>query len=228
MRRFIRFPVDMFVKSPFKPLYEHAKKAGEAVQKLEDIVQAFCDADTDRVSELCEEISAIEHKADKIKQSIRENLPPSMLLPVNRQDFLSFLKPQDSIPDSAEDIAGLMTLRSSYNLPSDIKEDLIQIIKETIKRIDEYEKLMDEISKVIKTSFRADEVEKALSGISAVEQLEHGIDKMGLKLGRKIFSIEEEIGAVGVYHLSEIVKKIGEISDYAARAADMLRVMLSK
>jgi len=228
MRRFIRFPVDMFVKSPFKPLYEHAKKAGEAVKKLEEIVQAFCDADTDRVDKLCGEISAIEHKADKIKQSIRENLPPSMLLPVNRQDFLAFLKPQDSIPDSAEDIAGLMTLRSSYNLPPDIKEDLIQIIKETIKTIDEYEKLMDEISRVIKTSFRTDEVEKALAGISAVEQIEHGIDKMGLKLGRKIFSIEEEIGAVGVYHLSEIVKKIGEVSDYAARAADMLRVMLSK
>ena len=229
MKKYIRSPIeDMFRKSPFKALHLHAEKAGEAVQKLEGIMQAFCDADTKRVLEISEEISAIEHEADIIKESIRNNLPSSLLLPVNRQDFLAFLKPQDSIPDSAEDVASLMTLRSTYNLPSDLKEDLMDIVKASIKTIDEYEKLMDELSKVIKTSFRKEEVRKALSLISIVEKHEHEIDKIGLILGRKIFSIEDEIGAVGVYHLNEIVKKLGEISNYAARASDMLRVMLSK
>lgn len=228
MRKYIRSPVDMFVKSPFKPLHEHAEKAGEAVHKLEDIMQAFCDSDTKRVFKLSEEISSIEHEADTIKQDIRQNMPPSILLPVNRQDFLAFLKPQDSIPDSAEDVAYLMTFKSDYKISQDLKEDLMQIVKSSIDTIDEYEKLMDELCRVLSTSFRKEEVNKALSKISLVEELEHEIDTMGLKLGRRIFSIEDEIGAVGVYHLSEIVKKIGEISNYAARAADILRVMLSK
>ncbi|MDY6964949.1 MAG: TIGR00153 family protein [Halobacteriota archaeon] len=228
MRKYIRSVDKLYAKSPFKLVYEHAVKGNETVHKLEELVRAFCDGDMKRVNEIADEISNLEHEADKIKQSIRNRLPSSVLLPVSRQDLLTFLKPQDSIPDSARDVAKSMTLRGGYDLSSDIKEDLMEMTKKTIKAVDEYEKIVDEIEPILATSFRERDVENALDLILPVEILEHEIDIMGLSLGRKIFASEEKVGAVGVYHLNEVVKNLGEVSDAAARAGDTLRTMISK
>jgi hypothetical protein len=218
----------VFAESPFKPLREHAKKVVEVVHKLEDIMEAYCDGDMSRVEELSEEISDLEHEADKIKQRVRERLPSSILLPVNRQDLLEFLKPQDSIADSVEDVAKLLTFKDSHNLPEDIKKCLTGIAEMTIKIVDAYEKVIDKTSQVLSASFRRREIDETMSLIATVEEMEHEVDIIEIGLGKKIFNLEEEIGATGVYHLSEAVKRLCDVSDYAARAADRLRTMLYK
>ncbi|MBU2617288.1 MAG: TIGR00153 family protein [Euryarchaeota archaeon] len=210
--RYMRSIAGIFAESPFKPLYEHAERVCEAAYKLEEMVQAYCDGDASRVQELSDEISALEHEADLIKQTIRKRLPYSVLLPVNRQDVLEFLKPQDSISDCAEDVAKLMTLRS-YVLPKEIKSGLLEMTKMTMKTMDAYLKATEKISQLVATSFR---------------KLEHEIDMIGMGLTRKIFLAEDEIGAVGVFHLERISDVLGDVSDSAARAADRLRTMISR
>ena len=80
MRKYIRSVDKLYAKSPFKLVYEHAVKGNETVHKLEELVRAFCDGDMKRVNEIADEISNLEHEADKIKQSIRNRLPSSVLL----------------------------------------------------------------------------------------------------------------------------------------------------
>ena len=225
--RYIRSVAGIFAKSPFKPLYSHAEKACEAAYKLEEIVQAYCDGDVARVQKLSEEISALEHEADKIKQTTRERLPYSVLLPVNRQDLLEFLKPQDGISDFAEDVAKLMTLRS-YVLPKEIKSGLLEMAKMTTKTIDAYLRVTERIEKLGTTYFRKKEILEALELIPLVEELENEIDIIEISLTRQIFLAENEVGVVGVFHLAKIVDVLGNVSDNAARAVDRLRTMISR
>lgn len=216
----------VFGESPFKPLYEHAKKACEAAYALGDIIKAYCDRDASKVDNLCEKISGLEHEADEIKQNVRRRLPYSILLPVKRGDVLEFLKPQDSISDSAEDIAKVMTLTDPYDLPGDVKEGLMEIMVKTIQTLDAYLRLVKKLSELPRTAFRRKGVEEALDLVSPVEELEHQIDVIELGLSRKIFKLQDKLGAVGVFHLSRIVELLCNVSDYAARAADRLRTML--
>ncbi len=226
MRKYIRSVETLYAKSPFNLIYEHIKKGNEAVHKLEDLVQAFCDKDIGRVNEISDEVSDLEHDADQIKQGIRERLPTSVLIPLSRQDVLTFLRLQDSIPDSARDVAKSMTLRGAYDVPTDLKESFMKLTRKTIEIIDEYEKLVDEIGPILATSFRDRDVEKALELIPPVERLEHEIDILGLEIGKKIFASEDQLGAVGIYHFNSVVKNMSEISNAAARAADSLRTTI--
>ncbi|MCP2521170.1 DUF47 family protein, partial [SCandidatus Aminicenantes bacterium Aminicenantia_JdfR_composite] len=79
----------------------HAKISYEAVKKIRNVIEAYCEIDLEKLTKLDAEISEIEHKADKIKQNIRSNLPSSVLLPIERQDLLEFLSQQDKIADRA-------------------------------------------------------------------------------------------------------------------------------
>lgn len=225
--RYVRSILGIFAESPFQPLHSHAEKACEAAYKLEEIVQAYCDGDVEKVQELGEEISELEHEADRIKQETRKRLPHSVLLPVNRQDVLEFLKPQDGISDCAEDVAKLMTLKS-YVLPKEIKSGLIEMAQMTTKTIDAYLRVTERVSKLLSTSFRKKDIKEMLELIPLVERLEHEIDTIEILLTKKIFLAEDEIGTLGVFHLSKIVDVLGDVSDNAARAVDRLRTMISR
>lgn len=97
--------LDLFAKSPFKPLNEHAEKVKETVLRMDDAVQAYVDGDKAKVDALYQQISGLEHEADIVKHAIRRHLPSSLIMPVDRTDILKFLKQQDDMANSAEIVA---------------------------------------------------------------------------------------------------------------------------
>ena len=58
-----------------------------------------------------ERIFEKEAEADRIKNDLRGALPKSLFMPVDRRDLLEVLQMQDSIADTAQDIAGLLIER---------------------------------------------------------------------------------------------------------------------
>lgn len=215
--------------SPFARLIEHAKKGSELVQKLREVVLAFCNGEEERVRELAEEISRGEHEVDHIKSSIRQHLPRGILLPADRSDLLALLKPQDSIADFTEDAAHILALRPLREpLPEGVKKGLLELVEVVIQTVEAYVGVVGRLANVAKFSFRHRDIKEVLEAIPKVEELEHRTDVIGIRLGREIFASEGELGPVGVYHLSELAKTIGEVADCAARAADRLRTMLTR
>ena len=132
-REYIRSVLNVFARSPFKPLYLHASKGVETVRKLDQAVNAYC-TNMPLVEELSHEIDNIEHEADIIKQTIRGQLSSSIMLPVNAEDLLNFLKPQDSIADVAQEAAYMLTLRQC-DMPEGIKDQICQLSAETLKTV---------------------------------------------------------------------------------------------
>ncbi|MHC1585470.1 MAG: TIGR00153 family protein [Candidatus Syntropharchaeia archaeon] len=226
--RYIRPICGMFAKSPFKLLYDHALKGYEATLKLEEVIKAYCDRDRKRLEELGTEISNLEFEADQIKQEIRRRLPSSILLPVDRQDVLSFLKPQDTIADRAEDVSRITTFKEPPELPKEIKDELLEMTRAVITTVEAYEKAVSKIKGMAMTSFRRKEVKETLELIPPVEKLEHDTDIIQLDLTKKIYALEGSISPIDIYHLSLIIKTLDDVADSASRAADRLRTMISR
>jgi len=222
---YIRSVLGIFGESPFKPVHTHAQKAVEAVHKLNMAVDAYCRGDYMTVETLNTEIFAIEYEADIIKQTIRKLIPSSIMLPVDSNDLLSFLKPQDSITDNAHHTAHWLTLRK-MKLPLEIKEGLLELMERTIKTVNAYESTVDEIAKLLETSFSKKEIKRILKMIPIIEELEHEADIAKKQLQQKIFDHEDELGGTGVFYLISLVRDIGNISDSADTAADRLRTMI--
>ncbi len=215
-------------ESPFRPLYAHAEKVTETVHKLRDLIDAYVGGDAERVSELSNVISDMEFEADKIKQTTRERLPSNVMLPVERQDFLEFLKPQDSIADCAQDVARIATFRPPERLPQDVEDGLRKMVEVIIETVDKYLQVVESFSQILEGSFRKRDVKMVLAMIPVVEKLEHEVDMIQLGLTQRAYELESDVGALGVTHLLQIIRMLGEVADSAARAGDRLRIMISR
>ncbi len=224
-RKYIRSVLSVFAESPFRPLHMHAEKGADAVRKLSESLDAYCIGDMARVEELSNEINVIEHEADVIKQTIRSQLKSSIMLPVNADDLLDFLKPQDAIPDRAQDVAYWLTLRKC-ELPDVIRDELLKLMSKSAETVEMYETLVDKLSELLETSFSKKEVKQTLAIVPQVEELEHDVDVIETNLVKIIFKHEDVLGGAGVYHLAELVKTIGDIADKSEHAADRLRTMI--
>ncbi|MDY0386988.1 MAG: TIGR00153 family protein [Methanolobus sp.] len=224
-REYIRSVLNIFGSSPFKPLVMHANKGGDCARKLNESLLAFCDGDMDKVEGLSREIDVIEHEADVIKQTIRSELSSSIMLPVNADDLLNFLKPQDSISDDTQEVAFWLTLRKFEATP-EIRKGFIELMEKTLQTVEMYEALVSTLGELLGSSFSKRDVEDTLQFVTKVEEMEHQVDIIEKKLTRTIFNNEDVIGALGVYHLSRVVRGIGDIADRSEHAADRLRTMV--
>ncbi|MBN2111130.1 MAG: TIGR00153 family protein [Methanosarcinaceae archaeon] len=226
-KEYIRSVLNIFASSPFKPLGLHASKAGEAVRKLGESVDAFCNGDMEKVEQLNHEIDVLEHEADVIKQTIRSELSSSIMMPVNASDLLNFLKPQDSISDVAQEVSFWLTLRK-FEASEEIRKGLLELMAKTLETVEEYEKLVDTLSELLETSFSKRDVEDSLTLVVEVEEMEHQVDLVEKDLIKKIFMEEESSGGASVYHLVRLAAGIGDIADKAENAADRLRTMIMR
>ena len=217
----------LFGKSPFKPIHMHVLKVKETVDLLKPAIEAFCNEEFDEVDRLAEEISKLEHECDIIKNDIREHLPKSIFMPIDRSDLLIFLKDQDTVADKAEDAVILMSVRQTKNIPDDLKKQLIELTGKVVDAVDALEIAASEISDLLESSFSKKEINKMLDIIHKIDDEEWASDKIGLELVKTLYQHEDELGH-GVSHLMHIADVIGDVADYAENAGDRLRVMIAK
>ena len=124
---------ELFRKSPFGPLSEHMAKVRECLALLRPLFEAVLEErDEEEVQALVKRISSKEHDADVIKNEIRQSLPSGIFLPVNREDLLAYLKVQDDIADSVEDVAVLLTLKQ-FKIPKALHADIFACVDKVLE-----------------------------------------------------------------------------------------------
>ncbi len=222
--KFVRSVTDVFGYSPFEDLHRHAELCGKAVEKLIEQFQASVDRDFEKVRSLEREIDSMEYQADKIKHEIRGNVTKSLLMPVDRQDLLHFLKVQDSIIDNTEHVAHMLSYRE-FSVDGEIWELVLNLLKKIEETVKEYERLVDHMKRLIATSFSKKEIKDTIEHVPVVEELEHQCDKIQIEIHKRIFNSQHK-DTLELMLLNEIIVKLGEIANSAARAADSFRSMI--
>ncbi len=223
----MRAIVQLFAKSPFGALKQHMLKGGECVELVRSMFEALLDGDQAKLVALAKQVSKIEHRADEIKNELRDNLPRSIFLPVDRADLLSVLSQQDSIPDTVEDIAFLLTVRRTY-VPPSWREPLLAYVDKCVATFRAAAEVMGSLDDLVEVGLAGPEAEEVLAKINAIGLLEWEADKAQFEMLHTMFQMEADLNPVDLFWWSKIFRELGDIANYSEKTTDRIRVMLYK
>jgi len=216
----------MFAKSPFKPLVSHIDKVNECVNQIKPLFDAFLSSDYEKVESIAKQISKVEYKADKIKDDIRQHLPQSIFLPVDKRDFMHLLSAQDDIADAVEDLAVLMRIKN-INIPDALSQPLMELVDYVVTLANDACGMIRELDDLLEASFGGAEAEKVEKMASDLGVAEYEADKMQFLLAQKLFSLSD-ISAADLFLLNELIKKLGGVADQSEKIGKTLRVFISR
>ncbi|RLF39180.1 MAG: DUF47 domain-containing protein, partial [Thermoplasmata archaeon] len=93
MEKHFRVPIADAIrrKSPFARLLEHMEKVKECMDVVREGLIRYYNGEYEGFSEVAEKVSKLEHEADLIKGNIRAHLPRTILMPVDKGQFLWLL-----------------------------------------------------------------------------------------------------------------------------------------
>ncbi len=214
-------------KSPFGQLFEHMGKVRECVDILGGGLVDYYKGNYKGFSDLAKKVSEIEHEADLIKRNLRNHLPSSLFMPVDKGKFMWALREQDAILDHAENLAIMLDMRHT-RIPKELQDMFIDHAKAVMKTVDAMEDAVGNIKDLIETSFVKREREQTKEYIYKVHECEWKADKKKYELTKGIYDLENKLEPMDVYHLLKIADWVDDIADHAENVADWLRAMIAK
>ena len=216
---------NLFGRSPIKPMQRHMKAAVECAHEILPFMEAMAAGDLAAMARHREEIVRLEHIADTVKHEIRSHLPKRLFMAVERRDMLEILDSQDSIADTAQDIAELADMRA-MTIPEPLREPLLELTRRVVGTCDQSEKIIDQLDELVETGFGQHEVAKVEEMIQELNALESETDELAERAQRVLFSIENDLG-IGTYFWYQLINWIGDLADYAEKVGNRLRLLIA-
>lgn len=217
----------LFGASPFKPMQKHMGIVNDCVAEVPRLFEALIAGDQAGVESAKEAIFDKEHAADALKNELRSHLPKSLFMPVDRRDLLEVLAMQDSIADTAQDIAGLLVERH-MTVPEGMADTLRVFVQRCVDTCVETRQVIDELDELVETGFRGREASIVEEMVNRISTIEDETDKLGMALSRALFQQEEAIGPVSVMFWYQLLQWIGDLADYAEKVGDRLRLLIAR
>jgi hypothetical protein len=218
---------ELFGKSPFEPLAKHGQAVDEVIKEVRPLVEALLAQNWTEAKAVADRISRMEHQADILKAEIRDNLPRSLFLPVDRGDLLRLLKEQDAMADAVEDLAVLITMRETV-VPDQLKPLVRQVVDEVLQAAQTWISISKLLPHLQEAAFTGPEVKKVLDLVHTLGVQEWRSDEVGAQLGRESVRLEVELGAVSLIFIMRIGQKLSDVANHAETSGDMVRLMLAK
>jgi len=200
-------------KSPFGQLLDHMEKVRKCIDILGDGLINYYKGEYKGFSELAKNVSKIEHEADIIKRNLRNHLPSSLFMPVDKGKFMWALREQDAILDHAENLANMLDMRHT---------------KIVMKTVEAMQDTVENIRDLIETSFVKREREQTKQFIYKVHEFEWKADQKKFEMTKGIYKLEKKLDPMDVYHLLKIADWVDDIADHAENVADWIRAMIAK
>jgi predicted phosphate transport protein (TIGR00153 family) len=217
--------LNLFGRSPFAPLESHMEKVSECVGMVKILFDALDKQDYQLVESISQKICELEHQADLVKNDIRNHLPKSLFLPIDRGNLLEILSIQDSIADRAEDVAVLSTLKQAP-MPDEIKSFFIKFLDKNLETFLVARKIIRELHELLESSFGGIEAEKVRSLVDEAAFKEHEADLIQRDLLKALFNAENELTYSSFYYWQRIFEALGSIGNLSEKLGYRVRMTL--
>ena len=215
----------LFGRSPFTLMQRHMDQVGKCVARMSEALHAFEAGEFDRLAGMSEEVSALEHAADQIRDDIRNHLLRRFFMPVNRGQVLRILSQQDSLADTAEDVCVLLTMKQMA-IPEDLKDQFRSFHDLSVRSVELAAGIIDQLDELIETGFGGAEAEKIRTQARDVAFTEHQVDVVAHELVRGIYARDGEL-TVGEFHLwMRLTQTMSALSNTAENLADSIIMVL--
>lgn len=212
----------LFGHSPFNPLQAHMNCIAACVHKLPELFIALREGDMALIEEISGQISKLEHKADLTKNDIRNHLPKSVYLPIDRSQFLEIVTLQDSIADKAEDIGVLLTLKP-LKILEEFSDTFDKFLEMNIITFDQARSIIMELHELLESSFGGKEAEKVRDMVDRVARKEHEVDLIQRELLKKLIDAEDKMTYTTFFLWQRIAVALADISNLSEKLAWRIR-----
>lgn len=219
--------LQMFARSPFKPMQEHIAKAQACAVQLLPFFEAVIADDWEQASEIQHKIAVLEGEADVMKKDVRQHLPNSIFLPVPRTDLLELLRMQDKIANRAKDICGIM-LGRKMPVPAEIQTLMLDFVRSALATSEQALQSMNELDELVSTGFRGREVEVVERMLLELDDLEHKNDGLERQIRSQLFIIEKQLHPIDAMFLYKVISWIGDLADRAQQVGSRLQLLLAR
>lgn len=216
--------LDMFGRSPIRPLQRHMEKAHACVELLPDFFNAVLKEDWKAATKLQQKIRVLENKADELKKDFRLHLPKRLFLPVPRSDLLELLSKQELLANTAKDIAGIMLGRKMI-IPSQLAPSFKNFLSRSVAASAQAKKAISELDELLESGFRGKEVTIVDNMVQELNRIEYDTDKIQVELRQSLFDIEKTLAPIDAIFLYKIIEWIGFIADCAQQAGSRLQML---
>ena len=223
----MRTMAKLFGRSPFGPLQDHMNCVADCVALVAEALVAMQQGDHEKVEQLAEEVSKSEHKADSVKNDIRNHLPRSLFLPMDRSNLLDILRIQDNLADKAEDIAVLLTFRK-LEAPDAWRDKFVTFLEKNIAAFDAVRRIIHQLDELLESSFGGAEAEKVKVMVDQVSLLEHEADVVQRDLVKLLYANEGQM-TFGTFDLwMKLISEVADLSNYSEKLAYRVRMTLER
>ncbi len=211
-------------REPLECLENHAKRVTACFEAAARAIKAHLDGDSEEFKRLAEEASEMEHAADLISRNVRSHLPKGIIMPIDKFELFLYLKEEDDVADTAEDVLEWLTYHDSI-FPSKVKKELIALVNDCL----EITNALVPMIHAARTYFQTGDEEvrnHVKDRIRHLRSMEHDADVREHGLKKEIFA--QDLPPLTTYHLIHLVELVGESADHAEKAADILRSMIAR
>ncbi len=213
----------LFGKSPFSPLQTHMTKVSLCMEKLAEIIGDL--PELNHLSKKVDELCHLEHEADLMKNDIRNHLPRSLFLPMDRAHFLDILSLQDHISDQAEEIGILLKLRP-LDTSLDLSDGLVALFKQSFETFLSAKQIIRELDELLESTFGGIEAEKVKAMVEETANKEHHAKLLHRKLIAKLFAKGDHLSPPDFDLWRHLIEHVGMLAVLSEKLANKIRMVL--
>ena len=219
--------LDLFGKSPVRPLEEHMAKVHACVKELCPFIDAVIAQDWEKADQVRDEIAKLENDADDLKRELRLHLPNSLFMPFSRGDLLLLLEVQDALANKAKDISGII-LGRKMQFPDAIADQYLEFLNKSVKASEKANLAIQELDELLETGFGGNEMKLVESMIEKLVAIEHSADNLEIKIRQQMLDLEKSLPPIDVMFIYKVIHWTGNLADDARQIGDHLQILLAK
>ena len=215
-------------KETLEILRENARAVVKTVKKFEEMINTFfSERDAKKAQTLGRQVSELETKADVSRRKFACGLSKGAFLPAFRGDLARLAEQVDNIADAAEEVTRTVLLREKLLdtlTKAERRQRKAKVIRDGLIKIAE---LATRTVEVLKSSIDAlaSDIDAATAKANEVDKLEHESDIVEQSLLADVFEYEKLLDPVSVLQLNNTIRGIGDISDRAEDASDVISIV---
>ena len=203
-------------KRALKEIVGHMEIVSKCVGILAEAYDCYVGGDEEAFEEKAEEMRGLEKEADSGRRQVEMTIYSGAFMPIHREDYLNLAETIDQVADNSVSVVNLLEL-TGVEIPDDVQGKIAGMISNSIRCT---EVLNDCVSVCIRKRGQAAKMARK------VEELEELIDEEEFALRSALYRMD--IDGYEKILLNQLVEKIGDISDTAEDASDLIVIMLSK
>lgn len=224
----MRIPIGrLFGRNPFPALGELMQAVLDCTADVPGLIDALIAGDQAQVEVMAKRISRLEADADDAKTRLRDTLPGSLFLPVDRRDLLQLVSQIDAIADCAEDVGVLLTLRP-LSVPEPMAELLRLYLEAVMLTVRTAGEVVTGVQALLSTGFGGTTAERTRDLIRELGRREHEADKLQDQIAKVLFSLEDALKPTAIFMWTKVLNKLGDMANHAENVGDRVRLFLAR